>query len=153
MSPSLCGTAVKLRAEAASLDALYAEALGTVLAHELIRLNDGRAPAEPMRRGGLAAAEQYIEEHLAEAISLASLAELARLSPFHFARAFKQSYAMPPHRFHSMRIERAKALLSLPALPVTEIAMRLGFSDTSSFSTTFRKITGRTPSDFRRSLI
>jgi len=158
----LWDTAVKLRTEAASPSGgnqLYAEALGAVLSHELIRLNNGRTPVAMRRRGGLAAwqqkaAEQYIDEHLAEPISLASLAELARLSPFHFARAFKQSFAMPPHRFHTMRrVELAKTLLSRPGLSVTEIAMRLGFSDTSSFSVSFRKVTGRTPSDFRRSLV
>ena len=43
----------------------------------------------------------YIEEHLAEPISLATLAELVGLSTYHFCRAFKQSVGMPPHRYHT----------------------------------------------------
>ena len=42
---------------------------------------------------------QYIEEHLAEDPSLATLADVARLSPYHFVRAFKQSFGLPPHRY------------------------------------------------------
>jgi AraC family transcriptional regulator len=98
--------------------------------------------------------EQYVEEHLTEPISLAALAQLAHLSLFHFGRAFKQSFGTPPHRYHTMRrIEIAKTLLARPGLSVTEIAMRLGFAETSAFSTTFRKAAGRRPSDFRRGLL
>jgi len=95
----------------------------------------------------------YIEEHLAEPISLASLAELVGLSTYHFCRAFKQSVGMPPHRYHTrQRIERAKALLAKPALSVTEIGLAMGFSETSSFTAAFRKATGFTPSAYHRSL-
>jgi AraC family transcriptional regulator len=137
---------------------LYAEALSIVLAHELVRLNNGHPSVEPTARGGLAgwqknAVAQHFAEHLADPVSLATMADLAQLSAFHFARAFKQSFGMPPHRYHtSLRIERAKSLLAQPDLSVTEIAANLGFSETSSFSATFRKLTGRTPSDYRRSL-
>jgi AraC family transcriptional regulator len=109
-------------------------------------------------RGGLAAWQQrvvttYIEEHLAEPIALATLAELAGLSPYHFCRTFKQSFGLPPRRFHtSRRIDCAKALLAKRALSVTEIGMTVGFSETSSFSFAFRKATGLTPSAYHRSL-
>ena len=109
-------------------------------------------------RGGLPGWQQkklnqYIEEHLADEISLLSLAELAQLSPFHFSRAFKQSFGMPPHRYlTSRRIERAKTLLAERKLSVTEIALDVGFSETSSFTAAFRKVTGETPTDYRRSL-
>jgi AraC family transcriptional regulator len=137
---------------------LYAEALVTVLAHELARLNRGIAPVEPATRGGLAGWQrnrviQYIEANLAEPISLATLADLARLSPFHFARAFKQSFTVPPHRYHTgRRIERAKEMLARPTLSVTDIALSVGFSETGSFTAAFRRLTGRTPTDYRRSL-
>jgi AraC family transcriptional regulator len=138
-------------------DQLYVEALGVVLAHELMRLNGGTAPAAPRIRGGLAAWQRrtvvaYIEEHLAESISLATLAQLVRLSPYHFCRAFKQSFGMPPHRFHtSCRIERAKTLLAKAAPSVTDIGFDLGYSQTSSFTVAFRKMTGLTPSAYHRS--
>src|SRR3984957_12877063 len=72
---------------------LYLEALGTVLAHELTRWNTGGRCAKAQVHGGLLAWQRrtavgYIEEHLVEPISLAALAQLVRLSPNYFCRAF-----------------------------------------------------------------
>jgi AraC family transcriptional regulator len=111
-----------------------------------------------LARGGLAAwhqriAASYVEEHLAETIPLAALARLVHLSPYHFCRAFKQSFGVPPHRYQSnLRVERAKAMLTNPARSVTEIGRALGFSETSSFSTAFRHMTGTAPTEYRRAL-
>jgi AraC family transcriptional regulator len=138
---------------------LYAEALGAVLAHELLRLNVGKACAEPPVRGGLAAWQQrtiaaYVEDNLAEPITLATLARLARLSPYYFCRAFKQSFGITPHRYHTRRrIEHAKTLLGSHAPSVTDIGFTVGFSQTSSFTAAFRKATGLTPTAFHRSLV
>jgi AraC family transcriptional regulator len=158
---TLWDTAVKLRKQsesAGSDNRLYFEALGVVLAHELVRLNAGIRPVEAPVRGGLAGWQQrivtsYIEEHLSERIPLATLARLVRLSPHHFCRSFKQSFGMPPHRYHnSRRIEQAKTLLAKPELSVTDIGLTVGFSETSSFSAAFRKATGFTPTDYHRNL-
>jgi AraC family transcriptional regulator len=131
----------------------YSEALGIVVAHELLRTNmRRRSPA----RGGLAAWQQriatnFIEEHLAEPVPLAALAELAKLSTYYFCRAFKQSFGIPPHRYHTLRrIERAKILLANPDQSITGTALALGFSETSSFSAAFRHVTGTTPTAYRR---
>ena len=71
------------------------------------------------------------------------MAGLARLSPYHFARAFKLSFGIPPHRYHAMwRIDEAKALLANPDFSITHIGLRLGFGQTSAFTTSFRKLTG-----------
>jgi AraC family transcriptional regulator len=157
----LWDTALKLTALIESADSypqLYVEALGIVLAHELMRLNAGRPCVEPKVRGGLAAWQQrtavaYIEDHLAESISLATLAQLVRLSPYHFCRAFKQTFGIPPHRYHTnQRIERAKSLLAKSDPSVTDIGFTLGFSQTSSFTAAFRKTTGLTPTAYHRSL-
>jgi AraC family transcriptional regulator len=158
---ALWDTALKLTAliESAGSDhRLYVEALGVVLAHELVRLNAGTPSAELQVRGGLATWQQravvaYMEEHLAEPISLATLAQLVRLSPHYFCRAFKQSFGMPPHRYHTnRRIERGKTLLAGPAPSVTDIGFTVGFSQTSSFTAAFRKATGLTPTAYHRSL-
>ena len=139
-------------------DSRYCEALGVVLAHEVVRLNLGAPSVESPVRGGLAAWQQrivtaYIDEHLTEPIPLAKLAGLVRLSPAYFCRTFKQSFGMPPHRYHSnRRIERAKALLAERKHSVTEIGLGLGFSETSVFTATFRKVTGLTPTAYHRSL-
>jgi AraC-like DNA-binding protein len=138
-------------------DRLYREALGTVLAHELVRLNPGPKRAGFPARGGLAAWQQrvvvaYIEEHLSEQVSLSGLARLARLSPYHFCRAFKKSFGIPPHRFHTQRrMEHAKVLLAKPAASVTDVGIAVGFSATSSFTTAFRNATGLTPTGYQRS--
>jgi AraC family transcriptional regulator len=57
----------------------------------------------------------YLEEHLDENVPLTALAELARLSPFHFSRTIKQSFGLPPHRYllsPRAASERAKVLLA-----------------------------------------
>jgi AraC-like DNA-binding protein len=158
---TLWDTALKLTRlieSAGSDNRLYFEALGTVLAHELVRLNAGARRIEAPVRGGLAAWQQrivtaYIEEHLAEQIPLATLARLARLSPYYFCRAFKQSLGLPPHRYHNkLRIERAKMLLAKPEPSVTSIGLTVGFSETSSFTAAFRKATGVTPTAYHRGL-
>jgi AraC family transcriptional regulator len=134
------------------------EALGIILTHELVRPETAWHRAEPRARGGLAGWQQrtvvdFIEENLAENISLAKLAQLIQLSPYHFCRAFKQSFGVPPHRYHPRRrIDRAKALLANPNESVTSIGMAIGFSETSSFTATFRKVSGMTPTDYRRGL-
>jgi AraC family transcriptional regulator len=155
-------TARKLKAQAENpgpAQTSYAEALGIVLAHELLRVNgNAPPPVQQFARGGLAGwrrarVADYIEENLANDITLPELAEVADLSPYHFARAFKQSFGLPPHRYMiDRRIKRAKDRLTNPQLSVTQIGQELGFSELSSFTTAFRKRTGVTPSDYRRSL-
>ncbi len=158
--PALSSTASKLVAlmETAGDDNQpYLAALGVVLVHELKRLIAGSRPVQAPARGGLAAWQQrtvttYIEGHLAEQVPISTLAQLARLSPFHFCRAFKQTFGAPPHQYHSrLRIEWAKALLADAGKSVTDIGFTLGFKETSSFTATFRKLTGFTPTSYRRS--
>ena len=140
------------------MDRAYVEALSIVLAHEVLRLDNGVAPAREDARGGLAGWQkkkvvEYIEENLADDLVLAQLAKVAGLSPFHFARAFKESLGLPPRRYvTSRRIEKAKALLAQPDRSVTQVGAQLGFGDTSSFSTAFRQHTGTTPTAYRRIL-
>jgi AraC family transcriptional regulator len=136
----------------------YLEALSDVLAHELSRMDDEVVCASKVNRGGLAswqkrAVVRYIEEHLREQVSLSKLAELVRLSEHHFCRAFKQSFGIPPHQYLvQRRMEAAKLLLASRTNSITDIALSLGYAQTSSFSSAFRKTTGWTPTVYRRNL-
>ena len=108
------------------------------------------------RRGGLSVRKQklvaeFIDTHIAEKISLTRLAKIAGLSRYHFARVFKQTFGVPPHRYHMVRrMERATNLLLQSTLPVTQIALQVGFRETSSFTRAYRSYAGVTPSDRRR---
>ena len=86
-------------------------------------------------------------------LGFATLARLVRLSPYYFCRAFKRSFGLPPHRYHSSRrIERAKLLLAQPTPSVTDIGLTVGYGETSSFTAAFHRTTGITPTAYRRTL-
>ena len=149
--------AIRLRKEVVEGGARrqYGEALSILLGHELVRLNRGWQQPRA-GQGGLSGWQQkrvveFMDAHLAEEVRLATMAALVDLSPYHFARAFKQSFGTPPHRYHlGRRIDRAKDMLAEPERPVTAIARALGFAETSSFSAAFRRIVGTSPREWRR---
>jgi AraC family transcriptional regulator len=89
----------------------------------------------------------YIDSNLHRELSLSELSAVVRMSPYHFARLFKRSTGMAPHQFVvRRRIERASALLATPGLSIRAIASAVGFKASGHFSTTFRRLTGVTPS-------
>jgi transcriptional regulator of acetoin/glycerol metabolism/AraC-like DNA-binding protein len=93
---------------------------------------------------------EYIDAHISENISLDVMAEMAALSVFHFARAFRQSFGVPPHSYLvRRRVEHAHRLLQQTELALSEIALSTGFSDHSHFAKHFRRVTGMTPSAAR----
>ena len=108
------------------------------------------------RRGGLASwrlrrATQMMSETLGEGLALSRLAQECGLSTRHFARAFRQSTGVSPHRWLLRhRVERAKELLRQPALPLALIASRCGFADQSHFTRVFSREAGVSPSQWRR---
>jgi transcriptional regulator GlxA family with amidase domain len=117
--------------------------------------DQGFVPPPPQFRGGLPPRMlrrvlEHIEAHLESNISLQDLATTAGLSSSHFARAFKQSQGMTPHRYlMSCRLRQALQLLTGTDLPLSEIAVATGFADQSHFSRQFRKNVGTTPSGYR----
>src|SRR5262245_13967434 len=78
------------------------------------------------------------------------LARVSHISEAHFARAFKQAFGLPPHRYLlTRRVERAKALLRDTDLSITEIAFQTGWGSLGTFGRTFHDITGESPGAVR----
>lgn len=95
---------------------------------------------------------RYIKENFDKPITLDLMAQEGGLSKCHFCREFKKATGMTPMHFLSrMRIKRAKDLLSKD-LPISSIAMKIGFNDLSSFNRNFKMFVGLTPTEFRNSL-
>jgi AraC family transcriptional regulator len=143
---------------------VYVESFAVVLLSEIkncqaIDLSQRRRThRETPVKGGLASWQckavcDYIEANLHQDISLAELAAIARLSPYHFCRAFKETVGEPPHRYQmSRRIEQAKTLLAKPSLSVSDVAVAVGYGSLSRFSALFRQVTGHSPRDYRRQM-
>lgn len=91
-----------------------------------------------------------IEANLDQPLTLATLADEAALSEYHFARMFRQSMKMAPHQYvMQRRMERAEQLVRHSALPLTDIALACGFSSASHFSNRFKSVTGYSPTQLR----
>ena len=93
---------------------------------------------------------EFIDDNLARALPLAELSAEAHLSQYHFARLFKESTGVPPHRFVvQRRIDRARTLLLDGQLSIDAIARAVGFRTRSHFSMVFHRHTGSPPTAFR----
>jgi AraC family transcriptional regulator len=134
---------------------LLARAAGFEILAELCQL--GGRPLAPVR-GGLAPWGQrrcleFMRERLSADISLDELAAEARLSPFHFARMFKQSLGVPPRVYLTrLRMERTCELLETTDMSVTEIAQEVGYSSNQVLARVFIKHQRMSPTDYRRAV-
>ena len=104
--------------------------------------------------GGVAAAIALLRSEHRRNLALADLARAAHMSVFHFARRFKITTGFTPMEYlEKYRISRAQELiLSEPGFSLKEIASGAGYSDPAYFSRVFRKCTGVSPSEYRRTL-
>lgn len=134
---------------------LYVESLGNTLAlHLLAKYCRAKSDFQEYK-GGLAPAKlkrvvEFIRENLTEDLSLAQIADVAGLNQFHFARQFKQSCGIAPHRYVVReRVEIAKRLLRETDLPLVEVCFASGFQNQSHFTKIFSRIAGATPKNFR----
>jgi len=92
----------------------------------------------------------YVEEKLAEPVGVRELASQVHMSPFHFARRFKQAVGTPPHAYIThVRIERAKSLLAGTNIPLIEVATRVGYRTQAHFTGVFHRYVGTTPRAYR----
>jgi len=134
---------------------LFTDSLIQTLTLHLLKNYSNAASVRENINGGLSGyklkrVQEFIDANLEEELSLAELAEVADLSQFHFARAFRKSTGQTPQQYlMQQRIERAKQLLSKDDLPIVEISLRTGFKNQSHFTTLFRKVTKHTPKLWR----
>nr|WP_025828250.1 AraC family transcriptional regulator [Acetobacter persici] len=93
----------------------------------------------------------YIEEQLANDLSVSDLAQLLGYSPDYFSRLFKCTLGLPPNQYViRRRIERAKMLLRSGSLPIAEIALMCGFATQTHLHEMFKRHIGMTPAAYRR---
>ncbi len=106
--------------------------------------------AEHPETHAVANAIRFVEDHYIRPIGLADIAQAAGLNPNYLCERFGQVTGMSPVKYLTrLRIEHAKGLLTTTALPVTEVALRSGFSDSSYFARVFGRHAGKTPKAFR----
>ena len=134
--------------------ARYLQSLACVVAVHLAR--HYRKSAPPAVQGGglptqkVERVRAFVEANIDKPLPVDLLAAEVRLSPFHFARTFKQATGQAPHLYVLMqRVERAKVLLRESDCPVREVALRTGFRTQGHFTGVFHRYTGSTPRAFR----
>lgn len=132
------------------------EAQANIITHWLIRsiigeTYDMRAVSTNY---SVARAQQYMEVHFQEKITVENLAKLGNLSVSGFNRTFKREIGETPMEYLiALRIEQAKKLLRRKEVPITEIALRCGFNSSAHFSASFRKYYKVTPTQYRKKYI
>jgi len=136
----------------------YVEAIETQIAVHLLwnysslTRPDDRAevPADERLRQVI----EYIEENLADDVSLETLAGIAGLSPNYFLAAFREATGQTPHRYVTeLRVARACELLHDPRRPITDVSLAVGFSSQSHLTEVFRRTMKTTPAAYRRSVL
>jgi AraC family transcriptional regulator len=142
----------------AALDALFRHQLTDLLATRLLAAHAGAPTPFQPALGGLSpttlrrAIERLRSDSDAD-VSLAALAADAGLSRFHFCRAFKESTGLTPHAWlRQYRLEQAMNMLRDTDTSIALVAAELGYASQTAFAAAFRRLTGETPSDWRRRL-
>lgn len=101
----------------------------------------------------LSRARDLLREHATREISIEEAAKEAALSPYHFIRRFKAVFGDTPHQvLIAARLDKARELLIVSELSVTEVCMAVGFASLGSFSSAFLQRIGSSPTSYRRRL-
>ncbi|MGY4311977.1 helix-turn-helix transcriptional regulator [Bradyrhizobium sp. JR3.5] len=139
-----------------TLDLLFRHQLTDLLATRLLAAHTGSPTTLQPTAGGLSPTtlRRTIERLRSDSdadVSLAALASDAGLSRFHFCRAFKESTGFSPHAWlRQHRLERAMNMLRDTDASIAWVAAELGYASQTAFAAAFRRLTGETPSDWRR---
>jgi AraC family transcriptional regulator len=115
-----------------------------------------RSGAKASRTGGLAGwqmarVRSFIDSNLDRTIHASDLSAVARLSTAHFSRSFKRAFGEPPHAYIvRRRLEEACHLMLTSSALLSDIALRVGFSDQAHLCKLFRHAFGQSPAKWRR---
>jgi len=108
-------------------------------------------PADDITFRRLARARDLLAAGLQERITLHRAAQEACLSRFHFQRLFARVFGETPHKFVTrLRMDKAKRLLAVDEMPVTDVCLEVGYTSLGTFSARFAATTGQAPSEYRR---
>jgi AraC family transcriptional regulator len=136
-------------------DSLYVDTLTQLLATHLVHRHSAQPLPKPARQPGLAPARlhqlaAYVQDSLGQEITLAQLADIACLSPYHFCRVFRQATGQSPHQYVTgQRLDRARHLLQHSPLSVAQVARTVGYHSASHFARLFQRHTGVLPTAWR----
>ena len=134
--------------------AVAAEGIARAIAVQLLREFDHIRGARPAAAAPPVAVLKVVElmrERLADSLGLEELADVAGLSPFHFARQFKTATGHPPHDYLiRLRVDRAQELIRQHRHEWTlaAIANECGFADQSHMARHFKRVLGVSPGEF-----
>jgi transcriptional regulator GlxA family with amidase domain len=96
-------------------------------------------------------ARDLADRRYAEPLDLEALARAANVSPRHFTRSFRRAFGETPYQYLlTRRLERARHLLRTTDRSVAQVCLDVGFTSVGSFTTTFRRRVGVTPTEYRR---
>jgi AraC family transcriptional regulator len=139
-----------------ALDTLFRQQLTDLLATRVLAAHTCSPATIQPTMGGLSpkvllrAIERLRSDSDAD-VSLAALASDAGVSRFHFCRAFKDSTGLSPHAWlRQYRFEKAMNMLRDTDVAIVSVAAELGYASQTAFAAAFRRLTGETPSDWRR---
>ncbi|MFQ3894801.1 helix-turn-helix transcriptional regulator [Sphingobium sp. R-7] len=139
---------------------LMVDSLSRIIAIEIVRHFDAsplgarvRTREGKLSQTDLARIVEYIESCENHCPSIADIATVCDISPAHLRRSFKKTTGNTVHQYvERARLRKAQNLLITTDLPLKIISHRLGFANSSTFSSTFRRISRETPSDYRHRL-
>jgi AraC family transcriptional regulator len=138
-----------------SASRLYSESIAHTLMFHLIKNYttadfQGKTFTGGLSGNKLRRVTDFINDNLEQDLTLTEIAQVANLSHFHFARAFRKTMGITPQQYiTNRRIEKAKELLAKSNLPIVEVGFQTGFKNQSHFTTLFRKFTSLTPKIWR----
>jgi len=133
-----------------SASRLHLKPLGHSGLHRCAEVPSNQAAGKPIDNRRMSRIMAFVGQHIEQNFTVADLAEVACMSQAHFARSFKTTTGRSPHEFVSgIRLVLAKQMLADRHLPISDIALSVGFSSQSNFSRAFRDATGMTPRAWR----